>query len=185
MYQPPSPYHVNFNQVSFEKRASQVLTIDDNLRNLILIDCASTINLFINALLLLGIGPADIPLYLNTNNGVNVTIKKGMYKNIEVSYNKSAIANVLSYGLLADDGRVAGDSKYHSSIFYYSDEIGWIEFEKLGCGLYAFDTENSKTNKPTFLDYLLVQTVNNRKSLYSSEQIKRAEGVRKLYAKIG
>jgi len=115
---------MNFNQVSFEKRVSQVLTIDDNLRNLILIDCASTINLFINALLLLGIGPADIPLYLNTNNGVNVTTKKGIYKNIEVWYNKLAIANVLSYGLLADDGRVAGDSKYYSSIFYYSDEIG-------------------------------------------------------------
>ena len=77
-----------------------------------------------NALLLCGIGNTDIPLYLNTNNGVNVTTKKGMYNNIEVWYNKSAIANVLSYGLLANNNRVAGDSKYHSSIFYYSDEIG-------------------------------------------------------------
>jgi len=75
---------VNFNQVSFEKRASKVLTIDKSLHDIILIDCASTIHLFMNALLLYDIEFADVPLHLSTNNGVNVTTKQGMYNNLEV-----------------------------------------------------------------------------------------------------
>jgi len=44
-----------------------------------------------------------------------------------------------------------------------------MKFEKLGYGLYTFDTKNPKTNKPSFLDYTFVQTVKDRKSLYLSE----------------
>ena len=47
----------------------------------------------------------------------------------------------------------------------------------------AFDALNPKTNEPQFLDYSLVQTVEDRKSSCSSEQMKRAEGVRKSHAK--
>ena len=60
-----------------------------------------------------------------------------------------------------------------------------MEFEKLGCGLYAFDTKNPKTSKPQFIDYSLVQTVTDKKSLYSPQQVRRTEEVRLLYQKVG
>ena len=55
-----------------------------------------------------------------------------------------------------------------------------MEFKKLGCRLYAFDANNPKTNKPKFLDYSFVQTVSNRKSLHSPNQMQHAKGARKL-----
>ena len=60
---------------------------------------------------------------------------------------------MLRYGLLADHGRVTGDSKHHSSTFHHCEASGWIEFENLGRGLHDFDATNPKTTKPELLDY--------------------------------
>ena len=84
MYHPPSSYHINFNQVSFENRVLQILTIDKNLRDLILLDSASTVHLFMNVLLLCNIAQANIPLYLNTNNGINVTTKQRIFDDLDI-----------------------------------------------------------------------------------------------------
>jgi len=157
----------------------------NDLKFLILLDCASTVCFFINHDLVSNIHKSEVPLYLGTNNGVNITYEQANYDGMDVWFNPKGLANVLSYGLLTNIGRVVGDSYYHSSIFYHKNGHGWIEFEKLGCGLYAFDTRRPKTNKPSFISYSLVQTVASNKSLYSDTQIKRAEGVRELFVKVG
>ena len=45
--------------------------------------------------------------------------------------------------------------------------------------------KNPKTSKPQFIDYSLVQTVTDRKLLYSPQQVRHAEEVRLLYQKVG
>ena len=54
----------------------------------------------------------------------------------------------------------------------------------MGCSLCAFDIKNHKSNKPQFIDYSLVQTLTAKKSMYSPQQVSRAEGVRLLHVKV-
>jgi len=173
------------NQVSIEQRLEYVSLIPyEDLKYIILLDCASTVNFFINKDLVTNIHHSPVPLYLGTNNGLNIIHDTCDYDGLDAWYNPDRLANVLSYGLLTDYGRVVANSDLHSSIFYFSDDHGWMEFENLGCSLYAFDTRNPKTNKSPFLEYSFVQTVLANKSLYSAEQVLRAKGVRKLYVKV-
>ena len=62
-------------------------------------------------------------------------------------FNYEDIANALSYGLLTDYGRVVGDSKFRTSTFYFSNNSGYMKFEKLVCGLHAFDMTHLKNKK--------------------------------------
>ena len=78
---------------------------------------------------------------------MNVTRNEVIFDGLNIWFNENAIANVLSYGLLAEYGLVAGDSKRHSSMFYHCKASGWMEFEKIGCGLCDFDATNPKTSK--------------------------------------
>ena len=128
-----------------------------DLKRLLLLDTGSTVHLFMNALLLTNIFISKTPLYLGTNGGVTVCNQKGMYDDLEVWYNPTAMANVLSHGLLADKYRIVEDSAFHSSNFLHKPQLGWMEFVKLGCGLYVYDTSKSVlTNKPSFINYNFV-----------------------------
>ena len=78
---------------------------------------------------------------------MNIIRNEAIFDGLNVWFNENAIANVLSYGMLAECGRVAGDSKHHSSAFCHCEASRWTEFEKLGCGLCDFDATNPKTSK--------------------------------------
>ena len=91
-----------------------------------------------------------------------------MYDDIEVQFNPTAMANVLSHGLLAEKYRIVEDSAFHSSIFMHKPGKGWYEFEKLGCGLYVYDTAKPVlNNKPSFINYNFVQTVHENEKKYT------------------
>ena len=78
---------------------------------------------------------------------MNIIRNEAMFDGLNVWFNENVIANVLNYGLLAECGRVAGDSKHHSSAFCHFEASRWTEFVKLGCGLCDFDATNPKTSK--------------------------------------
>ena len=147
---------MNFNQVSFLKCDKQSIPIDEKLKDLILLDSASTMCLFKNKKLASHLQTAKVPLCLSTNNGMNVTRNEGKFDELSVCFNENVIASVLSYGLLADHGKVVGDSEHHSPTLCHCKASGWTEFEKLGCRLRAFDATNPKTSEPELLDCFLV-----------------------------
>jgi len=89
-----------------------------NLKQLILLDCGSTVHIFTNPSMVSKIRKAKFPLYLGTNNGINCTTKEATFMKMTVWFNSKTISNVLSYALLTDTGRVVGDSAEHPSIFY-------------------------------------------------------------------
>ena len=94
---------VCFNQVSVENRLKKVSVLSkEDLKDLILLDCASTMNFFMNRLLLKYIEYSNLPLYLGTNNGTCVTNDISYYDDLQVWYNKHGLANVLSYALLTE-----------------------------------------------------------------------------------
>ena len=106
---------VCFNQASVQKRLKEVSTLPrKDLKNLIILDCASTVHFFTNKSLLADVDVSNHPLYLGTNNGACVTTEQGCYDNLEAWCNDHGLANVLSYALFTDVGRVVSDSAHHS-----------------------------------------------------------------------
>ena len=63
-HSPPSECYVNFNHVSFLKRAKQVIPIDDKLKDLIILDSTSTVHLFKNKKLASDLKTAKVLLHL-------------------------------------------------------------------------------------------------------------------------
>ena len=104
----------------------------------------------VNKLLVKDIFTSDSPLFLSNNGRVNITKKKAMHDRIEVWFNQAAIANALSYSLLADKHRIASDSAHYPSIYMHAPKKGWIEFKKLECGSFAHDASKPVLNVKPF-----------------------------------
>ena len=75
--------------------------------------------MFINYNLVSNIRKALFLLYLNTNNGANITEKEANYNRIIVQFNELAIINILGYRLLTNSEYIVSDSIAYLSIFYY------------------------------------------------------------------
>ena len=86
--------------------------------------------------------------------------------------------------MINNGGKFVSDLVLYSSMFYLSKSKGWMEFKRLWCSLCDFDTQNPKLMCHHFY-YSLAQTITNNKSLHLTEQIRRAEGVRYLFTKVG
>ena len=88
-----------------------------------------------------------------------MTAKEATLQNMTVWFNKKAISNFISYTLLTETGQVVADSASNDSVFNCVDGEVLIELEKLGCGLYFYDSCNSENpNKLDFLSYSMIQT---------------------------
>ena len=100
------------------------------------------------------VSDSSTPLHLETNNGMHFTTKNGLHDDLEVWHNPDGLANVLSCGMLTNGGRVVSDSALYSSMFYFSESKGWMEFKKLGCSLHTYDvTTELNSNSPKFTNY--------------------------------
>ena len=116
---------------------------------------------------------SNIILELETNGGPNVSNLQASFGNIKAWFNSTAIVNVLSHSLLADD------SHHRSSIFACMANEGWIEFVRLGCGLHAHDVRNKLNyDKPKFINYSLAQNMDQNKNMCSAIKIQRADQVK-------
>ena len=110
-----------------------------------------------------------MPLCLSANIDTRIARKEGKFDRLSAWFNENEIVSVLICVFLVDCGKVAGDSEHLSPEFCYCEASGWMDLEKIGHTLHGFDVASTKTSKPEFLDYSLVQVVTDRKSLYSLE----------------
>jgi Zinc knuckle len=165
--------------------ASGVLK-DLDLRKVILFDTQSTDDVFCNKKYLRNIRKSNQRMPLHGNGGILQLEQIGELKGYhhEVWYNKNAIANILSKKWVSMQYRVSMDTGTDGSIWVHRSETSGlpdIEFKMHVSGLHYWDPTKSmaktgpdnKTKKLTF-----VETVEDRKKMYSKRQVKLAEVAR-------
>jgi hypothetical protein len=174
-------------QQAFEDRNAKVLfkqnhgkKIELDLKNVILLDSQSTMDLFCNPKLVEDIHKSDKRMRLRSNGGTMMVSHKAKMKgyNKDVWFSKDAITNIIALSNLITQYRVTYDSADQMFVVHREDQNKPnMEFKMHESGLHIFD--------PSDKDYSFVNTVNGNKENFSQRQIKGAELARKLYATLG
>ena len=152
--------------------------------NWILLDSASTVNIFCNEAFLTNIRPCP-------NDGLRI-VTNGGYKDVNmigdlhgfgtVYYSPTSLANILSLAAVRKICRVTFDSRIGAVMTLYKHDGSPMEFIEHHDGLYYFDTKHSKTHVKA---YLLLNSVSENESLYTARQIHDARLARRIYALVG
>ncbi len=178
-------------QVGFAQKDSVI--IPDNH---IILDSASSASVFKNPALVSDI--VDLPpreiLQLITNGGSETFKQRGNCEVLpmEVYFNSSSLANILALSDVAalEDVTITMDTSLSNAICVHTP-LGTLCFEKRENGLYSMDMNdinnghNDNNNKMPITTYSFTSTVNSNKSIFTREQIQRAEKSRKIQQYIG
>jgi hypothetical protein len=153
---------------------------DFDLRKVILFDTQSTDDVFCNKTYLRNIRKSKVSMPPHGNGGVlplqHIGELKGCHH--EVWYNKNAIANILSKKWVSMQYRVSMDTGSDGSIWVHRFEKNGmpdIEFKMHVSGLHYWDPTGDKAKKgshDTTKKLIFVETVEDRKKLYSKRQVK-------------
>ena len=184
-------------QVGYSLTQASVEPQDHISPSWILLDTCSTDSVFNNKSFLSNIQNCDNGdgLHIVSNGGsmtYNSTATFDLF-DMPVYYNEDSIANVLSFGQVAGLAgvRVLFDTDVRRSIVVI---IGGhtYDFKECSNGLYYIDMDNLNNHKSKINvnDYMypnicLLNTIDYNKSLFSKQQIKRAEQSRSLQRNLG
>jgi hypothetical protein len=148
--------------------------------NWIVIDSASTVNLFANRFFLRNIRPAadsdeldSDKLVLHSNSGISTTTMVGDLPGFgTVWLDENAIANVLSLSSVRERFRVTQDSEKYEGIRLFRPDGDFLEFTESSNGLFYYDAtpEGYSPNKTTSSAYSLLTTVAQNLRLYTHRQ---------------
>ena len=172
---------------AFEKRNAAVLfkqnhelTKELDLRQVILLDNQSTMDLFCNPELVNVVYKASKPMRLKSNGGtMNVRHKAKMdgYER-DVWFSKDAITNIIALDNLTKQYRVTYDSNDEFFVVHREAQGKTnMVFTKHKSGLHCFD--------PRGKDFTFINTVSGNKEGFTQRQLKGAESAKTLYAKLG
>ena len=104
---------------------------------------------------------------------------------LDVYFNPSGLANILSLKIISDLWRVTMDSTAENAIFVHFPTGVW-KFVKFGVGLYYYDTRlQSNFDKYSVNQYSFVSTVEDNKLQFHRREVERAELARQVHARIG
>ncbi len=162
----------------FKETQWKEITLD--LRNVIVLDSKSTMDLFCNPELVKNVTKTSHKMRLQSNGGSMSVNHKASIEgyNKKVWFSKNAITNIIALSNLIQQYHVTYDSR--DQIFVVHRETQNkpnMEFRMHESGLHYFD--------PSDEAYTFVNTVSGNKEGYTKRQIKGAESARILYAKLG
>jgi hypothetical protein len=173
---------------AFEKRNAEVLfkqshskTKELDLKNIILLDSQSTMDLFCNKKLVKSVQHSSRPMTLASNGGTMKVTQKATVSGYtkKVWFSKKAITNILALSNLTKQYRVTYDSQDQMFVVHReAHNKPNMEFKMHSSGLHYYEPKDSD-------GYIFVNTVSGNKKGYSQRQIKGAEAARALYAKLG
>lgn len=146
------------------------------------LDSGTTCHLGANAKLGRGVRDIGYSFEIGTNAG-NARIKEEFDvdlfdKPMQIPLHQSGMANVLGLCELVKDYRVTFDSAKQDA-FHVHTKRGIVEFRRAKNGMYIYKP-NSVVRKENHLE-----TVEGNKLFFTKRQLKRAEGVRRLYHIVG
>jgi uncharacterized protein YodC (DUF2158 family) len=162
-----------------------------DLREVILLDSQSTMDLFCNRALVKRTFRSDKSTRLKSNGGTMVVTKKAKMAgyHTDVWYDKHAITNILALSNVIKQYRVTYDSDEQMFVVHWeSANKPNMEFLMHESGLHYYDPRNTKTvrneaNLGCDKNFIFVETVSgNKQQGFTQRQIKGAEAAQALYA---
>jgi hypothetical protein len=157
------------------KQAGSSVMID--LREVILLDSQSTMDLFCNAALVSNTLKSTTSMRLKSNSGTMVVTHKSTMPgyNKDVWFSTRAITNIIALSILIQQYRVTYDSDDKMCVVHRESQgKPNMEFRMHKCGLNYYNPR-----KENHLDF--VNTVSENKEGFTKRQIKGAELARTLY----
>lgn len=152
----------------------------------VLLDSQSTISIFKNRAMLNNIRPADSPIRLFTNGGVQDAVLIGDIPNLgAVYFNQHSMANILSLAQVRRVCRVTFDSSVDNTITVYRQNGSRMFFREHETGLYVHDTQDPNYSSSSVAAYNFLNTVSENKKNFTARQVQGADKARDLYRKIG
>jgi len=149
-----------------------------NLRNMILLDNQSTVDLFCNKHLVSNIRTVKESMTVNGNGGSLITNQQAHIKNYgDVWFDPRAITNILSLKNVKEKYRVTFDSNGNNAFHVHRPGKPDLRFDMHTNGLYYHD--------PSQKELTLVNTVLGNSEGYSKRQIAQAKQARDLQAVLG
>jgi hypothetical protein len=151
-----------------------------NLREVILLDNQSTVDIFCNKKLVSNVRRAPESLTLKSNGGELIVSHIADVSDYDepVWFSKRAIANIFALKNMKKQYKVTYDSEEESFLVHReSSGLPNLAFKEHGNGLHFFD--------PRTADFAFVETVESNMQLFSKRQIDRANKARSLYASLG
>ena len=151
-----------------------------NLREVILLDNQSTVDIFCNKKLVSNVRRAPESLTLKSNGGELIVSHIADVSDYDepVWFSKRAIANIFALKNMKKQYKVTYDSEEESFLVHReSSGLPNLAFKEHGNGLHFFDPRNA--------DFAFVETVESNMQLFSKRQIDRANKARSLYASLG
>ncbi len=153
-----------------------------NLREVLLIDSQSTIDLFCNPTMVSKVWKADSMMRLSSNGGnmliTNTCRINGYHK--DAWFDMRAIANIVSLANVCEQYRVTFDSDKGQTFVVHRELAGKpnMYFRKHECGLFYCDPHEMQES------YTFISTVVEKMSKYMKKHVKQAEVAKALYGKI-
>lgn len=153
---------------------------EDDMKNGILLDSGSTVNIFSNPHLVGNIKyTPDERMEMSTNAGLQVTMHKANVLDYgEIWYDSNAISNIFSLQKMAKHHRVTYDS-WQEDAFYIHLPHKVVKFKASENGLYYLKLKYAREINN------MVTTINENRKAFTLRQFERAKLVRKLYHIVG
>ena len=147
-----------------------------DLREIILLDSQSTMDLMCNETMVSKVFKSDSTMRLKSNGGTMQVGRKATIAgyNRDVWFSTRAITNIISLSNLITQYRVTYDSDDLMFVVHRKDKTN-MEFKMHESGLHYYDPRNES-------GLAFVNTVSENKSGFTKRQIKNAEAARTLYA---
>ena len=160
----------------------------DEFRDSIVLDSASSVDLFCNKKLLQNIGPSDHTELVHTNAGTLNIDKQGTLPEYGVvPYQEDGLTNILSLAMLTDKYRVTFDSAKDNA-FYVHTPKATVRFARNESNLYSHQPKMLRSGVQTpgvHKAITAVQTVDENKKFHTPREVKRAKKARDLLAALG
>jgi hypothetical protein len=181
-----APQAINQEQHPFGWVACSIVMgqIEDTMKEQVLIDTASTVNVFCNKEFVRDIRQAT-PLVVHTNAGTFTVKEKAKlpWCDMDVWYDPTAITNVLSFAIMQEKFQIVYDNS-KADAFIVKTPSGDLQFKPLSKNLYVFKPRNGKS-EPTVNETSMLTTLKENKSFFTNRQIKRAKQARALARALG
>ena len=151
-----------------------------DMKEWILLDTGSTVNVFCNEKFVRNIRKATKTLEVHTNAGIFKAKKMAdlPWHDIEVWYDPNSITNVLSFAIMAENFSIKYDNSKEDA-FMINTPKGVLKFQQVSKYLYLFIPDGELQEK------ILLQTVDENKKFYTPQQVERAKRARDLSRAIG
>ena len=196
-------WHVSHTQlgcaITSRDMEMSLAQLNNDMKDVILLDNQSSVDLFCNKDLVKGITDGDKELFLATNAGTATINKTATVPDYgKVWYDEKAITNIFSLGKMTDKHRVTFDSDIEDAFIVHLNDKDKAKFERNDKNLYVYrpkpkkkvefagvgiDKDNNESRDDK--EYQLLDTVEDNEMLYSQRQLDKAKKARNLLHTLG